>query len=140
MPEATWQLGWDVNLCACVLSHLSRVRLFVTLWTIDHQAPHSMGFSRQEYWSGLTRPLPGYLLNPEMEPMSLMSLHWQMGSLPLAPPRKPWDLNTGSKNSSYSYNHCIVLDGSQETLEVRKETSINPTCHSALGPARSPNQ
>ena len=73
MPEATWQLGWDVNLCACVLSHLSHVRLFVTLWTIDHQAPHSMGFSRQEYWSGLTRPLPGYLLDPEMEPMSLMS-------------------------------------------------------------------
>ena len=39
-----------------VLSHFSLVRLFVTLWTIGHQAPLSMGFSRQEYWSGLAVP------------------------------------------------------------------------------------
>ena len=38
---------------ACVLSHFSRVQLFVTLWTAAHQAPRSMEFSRQEYWSGL---------------------------------------------------------------------------------------
>ena len=42
--------------CACVLSHFNRVRLFVTLWTAAHQAPLSMGFSRQEYWSGLPFP------------------------------------------------------------------------------------
>ena len=40
-------------LCACVLSCFSRVRLFTTPWTLAHQAPLSMGFSRQEYWSGL---------------------------------------------------------------------------------------
>ena len=39
--------------CACMLSHFSQVWLFATLWTIAHQAPLSMGFSRQEYWSGL---------------------------------------------------------------------------------------
>ena len=41
-----------------VLSHFSPVRLSVTLWTMDRQAPLSMGFSRQEYWSGLPFPSP----------------------------------------------------------------------------------
>ena len=40
----------------CVLSHFSFVQLFVTLWTVAHQAPLSMGFSRKEYWSGLPCP------------------------------------------------------------------------------------
>ena len=42
----------------------SRVQLLVTLWTVAHQAPLSMGFSRQEYWSGLPFPSPGDLLDP----------------------------------------------------------------------------
>ena len=46
---------------------LSHVRHFATLWTIDHQTPLSMGFSRQEYWSGLPFPSPGDLPNPVME-------------------------------------------------------------------------
>ena len=41
------------------LSCLSSVRLFATVWTVAHQAPLSMRFSRQEYWSGLTCPSPG---------------------------------------------------------------------------------
>ena len=46
--------------CAtCVLSHFSRVRLFVTLWTEAHQAPLPVGFSREEYWSALPCPPPG---------------------------------------------------------------------------------
>ena len=45
----------------CVLSHFSRVQLFVSLWTVAHQAPLSMGFSRQEYWSGVPCPPPGGL-------------------------------------------------------------------------------
>ena len=57
---------------ACVLSHFSRVRLFATLWT-THQAPLSMGFPRQEYWSGLSFPPPGDLPDPGMEPASLTS-------------------------------------------------------------------
>ena len=44
--------------CVCVLSHISRVRLSATPWTTAHQAPLSMGFSRQEYWSGLPFPSP----------------------------------------------------------------------------------
>ena len=49
---------------------LSRVRLFVTPWTVAHQAPPSMGFSRQEYWSGLPFPSPGDLPNSGIEPRS----------------------------------------------------------------------
>ena len=49
---------------------LSCVRLFVTLWTVAHQAPLSMEFSRQEYWSGLPCPSLGDLPDPGMEPRS----------------------------------------------------------------------
>ena len=49
---------------------LSHVRLFVTPWTIAHQVPPSMGFSRQEYWSGLSFPSPGDLPDPGIEPRS----------------------------------------------------------------------
>ena len=49
---------------------LSCVRLFVTPWTVAYQAPPSMGFSRQEYWSGLPFPSPGDLPNPGIEPRS----------------------------------------------------------------------
>ena len=61
-----------MNVCACVLSHFNCVQLFVTSWTIAHQAPLSMGFSRQESWSGLPCPPPGDLPNPGVKPMSLM--------------------------------------------------------------------
>ena len=53
-----------------MLSHLNYVRLFATLWTVAHQAPLCMGFSRQEYWSGLLCPPPGDLPDPEMETAS----------------------------------------------------------------------
>ena len=55
-----------------MLSHFSCVQLFVTLWTVSHQPPLFMGFSRQKYWSGLPWPLPGDLLNPGIEPASLI--------------------------------------------------------------------
>ena len=61
---------------------LSHVQLFVTLWTIGHQAPLSMGFSRQEYWSGLPFPPPGDLPNPGIEPGSPAL---QLDSLPFEP-------------------------------------------------------
>ena len=49
---------------------LSRVQLFATPWTVAHQAPPSMGFSRQEYWSGVPFPSPGDLPDPRIEPRS----------------------------------------------------------------------
>ena len=54
-------------------SRFSCVRLFVTLWTIAGQAPLSMEFSRQEYWSGLPFPSPGDLSDPGIEPVSFTS-------------------------------------------------------------------
>ena len=49
---------------------LSRVRLFAAPWTVAYQAPRSLGFSRQEHWSGLPFPSPGDLPNPGIEPGS----------------------------------------------------------------------
>ena len=49
---------------------LSRVRLFATPWTVAHQAPLSMGFSKQQYWSGVPFPSPGNLPDPGIKPRS----------------------------------------------------------------------
>ena len=59
---------------------------FVIPWTVDHQAPLSMGFSRQEYWSGSPCPPPGHLPNPEIEPMAAAL---QVDSFLSEPPGKP---------------------------------------------------
>ena len=61
-----------IYVSACGPSHLSRVRLSATTWTVAHWAPLSLGFSRQEYWSGLPGPSPGDLPHPGIEPVSLM--------------------------------------------------------------------
>ena len=52
---------------------LNRVQLFGTLWTVAYQVPLSMGFSRQEYWSGLPYPPPGGLPDPGIKPVSSTS-------------------------------------------------------------------
>ena len=72
-----------------VLNRFSCVLLSVTLWTVAHQVPLSMRFSRQEYWSGLSCPPPGDLPDPGIELHLLCLLHWQAGSLPLAPTGRP---------------------------------------------------
>ena len=65
---------------------LSRVRLFATPWAVAHQAPPSVGFTRQEYWSGLPFPSPGDLPNPRIEPRSPTL---QADALTSEPPGKP---------------------------------------------------
>ena len=70
-----FQLGTDSNLPLQrkkrkKVKSLSRVRLFVTPWTVAYQPPPSMGFSRQESWSGLPFPSPGDLPNAGIEPGS----------------------------------------------------------------------
>ena len=73
-----------VCMCLCVSAQLlSHVRLFATPWTVAHQAPQSMEFSRQEHWSGLPCPSPGYLADPGIEPGS--PALW-VDSLPSEPP------------------------------------------------------
>ena len=65
---------------------LSHVQLFATPWTVAHQTPPSMGFSRQEYWSGLPFLSPGDLPDPGIEPSSPTL---QADALTSEEPRKP---------------------------------------------------
>ena len=76
-------------MCACVLNLFSHVQLFASPWTVALQPPLSMEFSREEYWSGLSCPPLGDLPNQGLNLCLLYLLHWQVGSLPLAPPVKP---------------------------------------------------
>ena len=89
---------------------LSCVWLFVTLWSIACQAPLSMEFPRREYWSGLLFPFSRDLPPTQgSNPRLLHLLHWQVGSLPLAPPGKPcvtWDL-TKIQISTYGISKRI---------------------------------
>ena len=66
-------LSWLLYMCRAVLSYLSHVWLFATLWTVAHQASLSMGFSKQVYWSGLPFLSPGDLSDPGIESVPLMS-------------------------------------------------------------------
>ena len=75
--------------CCAVLSCFSCVWLCATLWTIAHQAPLSMGFSRQEYWSMLTCPPLLHRIFPT-QGSNLCLLHWQMGSLPSSATWEAW--------------------------------------------------
>ena len=79
-------------MCMCMLSHFSHVQLFVTLWTVAHQAPLSRGFSSQEYWSGLLCPPPGDLPNPGIKPVSPASPALAGRFFTTEPPGKPQKL------------------------------------------------
>ena len=68
---------------------LSCAQLFVTLWTVANQAPLSMGFPRQEYWSGLPFSPPRDLLEPRIKPMSPVSPALVGGLFTTEPPGKP---------------------------------------------------
>ena len=86
MPEAEFA---SILFTLAVLSPVSRVQLFATLWTSDHQAPLSMRFARKEYWSGLPCHSPGDLPNPGIQPMSHVSTASQADSLSTEPRGKP---------------------------------------------------
>ena len=73
------RLSWKIM---CVLSGSVIYLLFATLWTVALQAPPSLGFSRQEYWSGLPFPPPRDLADPGIKPMSPVSSALQADSLP----------------------------------------------------------
>ena len=92
---------------------LSRVRLFATPWTVAYQAPPSLGFSRQEYWSGLPFPSPGDLPNPGIEPGSPVL---QADALPSEPPGK-----SSSRDQPSSVLFMATMDtGRQADLAIKK--------------------
>ena len=80
--------GIHFNFCHChgVLSRFSHVWLCATPWPVTHQAPLSMGFSRKEYWSSCHALLQEIIPTQGLNPLLLHPLHWQVGSLPPAPP------------------------------------------------------
>ena len=85
------------------MKSLSHVRLFATLWTVVHQAPPSMGFSRQEYWSGLPFPSLGDLPDPGIKPGSPAL---EADALSSEPPGKPMSMMLAV---GYSYIAFIRL-------------------------------
>ena len=108
---------------------LSRVRLFATPWTVAYQAPPSMGFSRQEYWSGLPSPSPGDLPNPGIEPGSPA---FQADALTSEPPGKSWvDHNKLWKilkevvipdHLTSSWEICMQVKKQQLELDMEEQT------------------
>ena len=87
----------------------------------------SMGFFRQEYWSGLPCPPPGDLPNPGIKPCLLHLLHWQMGSLPLGPPRKLTKQISIAKGDFVNRPIFKIKSGSiqQSPLNFYKVTNVN---------------
>ena len=87
---------FKVILLLLLLSRFSLVQLFVIPWTIAHQAPLSMGFPKQEYWSGLPFPSPEDFPDPGIKLMSLVSLVLAGGFFTTEPPEKSkWSYNSG---------------------------------------------
>ena len=115
---------------------LSLVRLFATPQTVDHQAPLSTGFSRQEHWSGLPCPPPGDLRDPGIKLRSLAS---RADSLPSEPPGKPtaplgkkrkvtanksgWKTSsngTQSDDGNWYLQECVLLTTGPSPKEVQR--------------------
>ena len=83
---------------------LSRVRLFATLWTVAHQVPLSMGFSRQEYWSGLPCPPPGDCpdLGIKLESLTSPALAGKFFNTSAT-----WKAHHNTVTCFYSYSHFM---------------------------------
>ena len=98
----------------CVFIHFSCVRLFATPWTVTHQAPPSMGFSKQEYWSGLPFPSPGDLPHPGIEPRSPS---FQADALTSEPPGKPnikWNMFKFRSILKRGKNKLLLIKGHEK--------------------------
>ena len=144
--------------CMCVLSGFSRVWLFAIPWTIARQAPLSMGFSRQEYWSGLPCPPPGDLLDPGIKPGSPAL---QADSLPLSHLGSPLTVESVQFSSVVSNsvwphglqharlpctlptsrarsNSCPVVGNKGRLLPLKEKQSMTPQRSTPKKQERSP--
>ena len=118
------------------LKVLGCVQLFVTPWTVAHQVPLSIEFSRPEYWSGQPFPSPGDLSNPGIEPMSSAL---QVDSLLSQPPGKPFQKQITNPSGISNIISCLyplfpfsfpfssTLEGFQEMFIAALKTNSN-TC------------
>ena len=114
-----------LNKAFCVPSGFGRVLLFVTLWTVACQAPLSVGFSRQEYCSGLPYLPPWDLLTEGLNPCLLCLLYWQVGSLPLVPSLKP---TCPIYFSLFSYIHLSLQSGKIPFVPSSEQTTVILNC------------
>ena len=108
------------------MKSLSRVQLFVNPWAVAYQVPPSMGFSRQEYWSGLPFPSPGDLPNPGIEPGSPAL---QADALTSQPTGKPpglylTKLETGKQFSLFLTHSSVLAWGIPGTGEPGRLPSM----------------
>ena len=135
LNEVTW-LGsipvWLVCVCVCLLSC---VRLFVTPWTKDCQAPLSLGFPRQEYWSRLSFPSPRDFPDPGSEPSFLHLLHYQVDSLPLSHLGSSHDWYTSKKwRLEHRQAECVGTTVSSHLQARDRALRRNQSCwHRDLG-------
>ena len=109
--DGTWfhDAEWKVK-----VKSLSHVRLFTTPWTVACQAPPSMGFSRQEYWSGWPFPSPGDLPDPGIEHTSPAL---QAYALTSEPPRKPMMQSRSFLKRLFGSSLLSATRGNKEPLE-----------------------
>ena len=112
-----------------MLSCLRHVQIFATLWTIAHQAPLSMGFSRQEHWSGLPLPPPGIFLTQGLNLRLSCLLHWQVDSLPLLLPGKP--------RVATCFNEKINLAANQKRKSLTRCTDVYKLSNTPQEPAHN---
>ena len=107
---------------------LGHAQVFVTLWTIVHRAPLSMGFLKQEYWSGLPFPTPGDLPNPGIKPISLVFPALEGSFFTTALPRKPTESARGHVNAGATRARPI-----QQPLESLLDLEIIDQLNSCVG-------
>ena len=120
------------SLCMCDKS----LQLYSdSLWLYGQvacQAPLSMGFSRQEYWSGLPHPSPEHLPHPGLDPCLLHLLHWQIGSLPLVPPGKSLVLSALPERFKITYLrkyiYCCHGHNGGANLKLHSSRSLVKFC------------
>ena len=138
-----WPLFWYLPLCLLwaeegqihiydiVLSCFSHVWLFAALWTIAHQAPVSMGFSWQEYWTGLPFPSPGYLPNLRIKPefsAPLGTCSLAGGFFTIDPPGNPIITTVSALPQSVQVGLRENLQGQGLLYHTRQ--GLQPTCSS----------
>ena len=118
-----------------LLSRFSRVWLFVTPWTIDHQAPPSLGFSRQEHWSGLPFPSPMRESEKWKWSCSVVSDSWRPHGLQPTRFLRPWDFSDKSTGVGC---HCLLRVSHSSKprilLTICEHNSTGFCCHFASVP------
>ena len=138
---------WNVEKEKKKVKLLSRVQLFETPWTVAHQAPLSMGFSRQEHWSGLPFPSPGDLPDPGIEPrnwdlLNKKSKLSQISATLFLPLQKHWvmPLHTPEHSSVSPSSAYSFLPNWNEERQLFYLMSKRATCYQRHLPELSVNR